>query len=49
LSTTKTIVPNVVNTTLRTRTISYTVTGKGQVRKNVLVDQIFLQTLSWSQ
>jgi len=27
-----------------TRTISYTVTGKGQVRNNILEDQIFLQT-----
>jgi len=26
--------------------ISYTGTGKRQVRKNILVDQIFLQTLS---
>jgi len=40
----KTIVPIVVNTSLRTRIISYTVTGKRQVRKNILEDQIFLQT-----
>jgi len=40
----KTIVPIVVNTSLRTRIISYTVTGKMQVRKNILEDQIFLQT-----
>jgi len=38
----KTIVPFVVNTSLRTR--SYTVTGKKQVRKNILKNQILLQT-----
>jgi len=44
LSSIKTIVPIVVNTSLRTRTISYTLTGKRQVRKNILGDQMFLQT-----
>jgi len=29
--------------------MSYTVTGKRQVRKNILVDQIFLQTHSCFQ
>jgi len=48
LSSIKKIVPIVV-TSLRTQTISYTVTGKRQVRKNLLVDQIFLQTLSCFQ
>jgi len=38
----KTIVPIVINTSLRTR--SYTVTGKKQVRKNILENKIFLQT-----
>ena len=42
LSSMKTIVPFLVNTSLRTR--SYTVTGKKQVRKNMLENQIFLQT-----
>jgi len=42
LPSTKTIVPIVVNTSLRTR--SYTVTGKKQVRRNILEDEIFLQT-----
>jgi len=34
----------VVNTSLRNPTISYTMTSKRQVRKNILVDQIFLQS-----
>ena len=42
LSSMKTIVPIAVNTSLRTR--SYTVTGKKQVRKNILENQILLQT-----
>ena len=40
----KSIVPIAVNTSPRTRTINYTVTGKSQVRNYVLVDHIFLQT-----
>jgi len=38
LSSIKTIVPIVVNTNLRT--ISYTMTGKKQVKKNILEGQI---------
>jgi len=44
LSSIKTIVPIVVNTSLRTRTTSFTLIGKRQVRKNILEDQIFRQT-----
>jgi len=44
LSLIKTIVPIVVDTSLRTRTISYTVTGKRQVRKNILEGQVYMQT-----
>jgi len=43
LSSIKIIVPIVVNTSLRNPTISYTVTGKRQVRKNILEGQIFLR------
>jgi len=42
----KTIVPIVVNTSLPTRRLSYTVTGKKQVKRNIFVDHILLQTLS---
>jgi len=44
LSSVKTIVIIVVNTSLQTRTISYTLSGKRQMRKNLLGDQMFLQT-----
>jgi len=44
LSSIKSIVLIAVNTSPRTRTISHTVTGKSQMRNNILVDQIFLQT-----
>ena len=43
LSSIKMIVLIVVNTSLQNPTISYTVTGKRQVRKNILEDQIFLR------